>query len=47
MFMARELNMYFRRIRKNDEGLSFEDLSKYDEEQIDKICFMRGIEIDN
>ena len=32
-------------IRKNDEYLSFDDIDKLPEEQIDEICFKRGIEI--
>ena len=35
MFLCRELNMYFSKLRKEDETLSF-----------DAICFKRGIEID-
>ena len=38
--------MYFARIRKEDESLSFDSLDNYSEEQIDAICFKRGIEID-
>jgi c-di-GMP-binding flagellar brake protein YcgR len=38
--------MYFARIRKEDESLSFDSLDNYSEEQIDSICFKRGIEID-
>lgn len=44
--LVRELNMYFARIRKEDEALSFTKLDKFSEEQIDAICFKRGIEID-
>lgn len=46
IFLVRELNMYFARIRKEDENLSFDSLDNYSEEQIDAICFKRGIEID-
>jgi len=45
MVMVRELNMYFDRIRKVDESISFEDLNKFSEEEIDELCFKRGIEI--
>jgi len=45
MFVTRELNMYFNRIRKLDENISFGDLDKFSEEQIDIMCFKRGIEI--
>jgi hypothetical protein len=44
--LVRELKMYFARIRKEDESLSFVALDKYTEEEIDAICFKRGIEID-
>ena len=44
--LVRELNMYFARIRKEDESLSFDGLVKMKEEEIDAICFKRGIEID-
>lgn len=44
--VARELNMLFTRLRNEDLILSFEDLEKFDEEDIDKICFSRGIRID-
>lgn len=45
MLMVRELNMYFKKIRKEDENLSFQLLEKLNEKEIDKLCFMRGIEI--
>ena len=44
--LVRELNMYFARIRKEDESLSFDGLVNMKEEEIDAICFKRGIEID-
>jgi hypothetical protein len=46
LLLVRELNMYFCRIRKEDESLSFDCLDSMPEEQIDRICFRRGIEID-
>mmetsp|Transcript_22003 Transcript_22003/g.34160 ORF Transcript_22003/g.34160 Transcript_22003/m.34160 type:complete len:165 (+) Transcript_22003:1177-1671(+) len=46
MVLVRELNMYFTRIRKEDESLSFDRLDEFSEEVIDQICFRRGIEID-
>ena len=46
MILTRELNMYFARIRKEDVDLSFEALDKFTEEEIDAICFKRGIAID-
>jgi hypothetical protein len=45
-FLCKELNMYFSKLRKEDETLSFDQLDKFSEEQIDAICFKRGIEID-
>lgn len=45
--IVRELNMYFDRIRKIDENISFEDLDRFTEEEIDLLCFKRGIEINN
>jgi hypothetical protein len=38
--------MYFSKLRKEDETLSFDYLDKFSEEQIYAICFKRGIEID-
>ena len=43
--LVRELNMYFSRIRKEDEALSFDILDDFTEEEVDAICFKRGIEI--
>jgi hypothetical protein len=45
--LARELNMYVNRLRQEDTILSFGSLDSYTEEQIDQICFRRGIDIDN
>lgn len=45
--LARELNMYFNRLRQEDTVLSFDNLDQYNEEQINQICFKRGIDIDN
>lgn len=41
--MARELNMLFEQIRREDMILSFENLDAFTEEEMDKICFRRGI----
>ena len=46
LILTRELNMYFSRLRKEDEVLGFDEIKAFDEEQIDQICFKRGIEID-
>jgi LETM1 and EF-hand domain-containing protein 1 len=44
--LVRELNMYFSRIRKEDESLSFDLLDSFSQEEIQSICFKRGIEIE-
>lgn len=44
-FIVRELNMYFSRLRKEDEYLNFDTLSQMTEENLDKLCFVRGIDI--
>jgi len=46
MLLVRELNMYFNRIRLEDESLPLNHLDDFTEEEIDAICFKRGIEID-
>jgi len=45
--ISRELKMYFGKLRKEDQLITFEALEKLSEEEIDKLCFMRGIEINN
>lgn len=45
MLVARELNMLFNKLRKDDLLLDMEDLDKYSEEQMTKVCFQRGINI--
>ena len=45
--MIRELNMYFRRIRNFDVMYSFDNLKDFSEDEIDQLCFNRGIDIDN
>lgn len=45
LVLARQLNMYFYKLRNEDLLLSFDALNKMSEEEIDKLCFMRGIEI--
>lgn len=37
--------MYFSKIRKMDENIDFEMVNRLSEDEIDKLCFMRGIEI--
>ena len=45
MIMTRELNLYFSKLRKEDELISFERLDLFNEDEIDAMCFMRGIDI--
>ena len=45
MILTRELNLYFNRLRKEDELMSFEHVEKFNDEELDSICFRRGIEI--
>ena len=37
--VARELNMYFRRLRQEDLSLDLEDLDSFSEEMLTKVCF--------
>lgn len=46
LLVVRELNMYFRRIRNFDIEYSFKNLDKISDEDLNQICFRRGIEID-
>ena len=43
--VARELNMLFRQLRKEDLLLGFENLDAFSDRELDKICFRRGINI--
>ena len=45
MLVARELNMYFRRIRQEDLTLDLEDIDNFSQEELTKVCFQRGINI--
>ena len=47
LILTRELNLYFSRLRKEDELMSFEHVEKYSDEELNLICFRRGIEIQN
>lgn len=46
LIVARELNMLFNRLRSDDVLIAQEDITTFTEEQIDRICFDRGINID-
>jgi len=43
--LTRELNLYFRNLRREDELMSFESLDKFSEDELNSICIRRGIEI--
>ena len=45
IFLTRELNLYFNRLRSEDELMSFEKMEKFTEEDLNFTCFRRGIEI--
>ena len=45
MLVARELNMYFRKLRQEDMWLDMEDIDSFPESHLTKICFQRGINI--
>lgn len=39
--------MYFSKLRQEDKMMSFETIDQFEEDQIDKLCFMRGMTIDD
>jgi hypothetical protein len=43
--LARSLNLYFDKVRKEDELMSFEAVEKFSEEDLDRVCFKRGIQL--
>lgn len=45
MVLTRELKLYFNQLRKEDELMSFEQVEKFKPENLDYICYRRGIEI--
>jgi LETM1-like protein len=47
MILTRELNVYFNRLRKEDELMSFEHVERFSDEELNMICYRRGIEINN
>ena len=47
IILTRELDLYFNRLRKEDELMSFEHVEKFSEEELNFICFRRGIEVQN
>lgn len=44
--LARSLNIYFDRIRSEDELMSFEVVEKFSEDELNMVCFKRGINLD-
>ncbi len=45
MIISREINLYFRRLRDEDVLMSFEKLENLSEQELNFICYRRGIEI--
>lgn len=45
MILTRSLNLYFDKLRKEDELMSFEVIEKFSEEDLNRVCFKRGINI--
>ena len=43
--LARELNLYFAKLRREDELISFERVEEFTLEELNTICFRRGIDI--
>jgi hypothetical protein len=43
VLLTRELNLYFAKIRKEDQIMSFEKVEKYTVEELNTICLRRGI----
>ena len=45
LLVARNLNMLFTQLRNEDVAINFEGLNNFTEETIAKMCFRRGINI--
>jgi hypothetical protein len=45
MVITRELNLYFKKLRDEDVLMSFEQIDSLTEEELNFICYRRGIEI--
>lgn len=43
--LTRELRMYFRKLRREDIIISYQNLEAMEEEQIDFLCMERGIQV--
>ena len=46
LILARSLNLYFDRLRKEDELMSFEVIDNFTEAELNSVCFKRGINLD-
>lgn len=44
IILTRELNLYFSKVRREDELMSFEHVEKFTEEELITSCVRRGIE---
>lgn len=44
IILTRELNLYFSKVRSEDELMSFEQVEKFTEEELITSCVRRGIE---
>ena len=47
MIITRELNLYFKNLRDEDVLMSFEQVDKMTDEELNFICYRRGIEIED
>ena len=44
--LTRSINLYFDKIRKEDELMSFEQVDKFSDTELDTVCFKRGINLE-
>lgn len=45
MVLTRSLNIFFDKLRKEDELMSFEAVDEFSDYDLDRVCFSRGINI--
>lgn len=45
MIITRELNLYFNNLRNEDVLMSFEQIDNMTEDELNFVCYRRGIEI--
>ena len=43
--LTRELNLYFKKVRNEDTLISFDKLEKFKDDELNRACYHRGIEI--